>query len=213
MELRGSITNGRPLLVFATDSETQAIDTDLPVLVTGVGVLRAAIGLTEVLTEARLDGRVPSAIINLGTCGGLIDGPNGVYEVREVYKHDFSSELLEEIDGRPEINALTLHTSGLLPTARLATGDSFIADTVIRTRLAERAELVEMEGYCFARIGHRYGIPVTLLKQISDGANEESVGTWADAVAEGSRQLNDALHTLADAGALVQEVPVPVARS
>lgn len=163
-----------------------------PLLVTGIGTMNCALSLIDALATARAHGTLPTRLVNLGTAGALKDGVSGVFEVEHVFKHDFSSELIAQLTGRPCPNGIDIPTSGKLPTARLATGDSFIGDGPTRERLGRQASLVDMEGYVVALAGQHFGIPVTVLKYVSDNADENAAGTWADAVAAGSRELDKA---------------------
>ena len=54
-----------------------------------------------------------------------------------------------------------------------------------------------MEGYVVALAGQRFGIPVTLLKDVSDNADDKAAGTWTDALPASSRRLMEALEVLA----------------
>ena len=54
----------------------------------------------------------------------------------------------------------------------LASGDVFVTDPVVRARLAERAHLVDMEGYGVVYACRRLGVPVRLVKHVSDAADE-----------------------------------------
>jgi hypothetical protein len=56
----------------------------------------------------------------------------------------------------------------------LASGDVFVTDPVLRSRLAERAQLVDMEGYGVAYACQRLGVPVRLVKHVSDSADERA---------------------------------------
>ena len=87
MELRGTITPDRPVLVVALPEEAAGLDDRLPVLVTGAGKVRAATAVAAALAAAR-----PSAVINIGTAGGLRDGLEGVHEVATVLQHDFNDD-------------------------------------------------------------------------------------------------------------------------
>lgn len=91
--------------------------------------------------------------------------------------------------GRPCLNGHELQVSGNLPTARLATGDAFIGDAAIRDQLARDADLRDMEGAAVAAVARDFGIPVTLLKQVSDNADEGAMATWFDAVDAGAKEL------------------------
>lgn len=183
---------GTILFVAAVDGEVEGFLHGQDVLITGIGTLNAAIGLTEYLATARERGVLPDRVVNLGTVGALRDGLDGVFEVSEVIKHDF--DLLVESDIHryllPEV--ISIPVSGELPVQSLATGDKFVADTATRDRLAEKSGLCDMEGYAIAATCARFGVPVTLLKQVSDPANEDSIGAWADALPRAARQLYSA---------------------
>ena len=51
MGLSGEITPDRPLLVMAVKEEAQCYDGDLPLLLTGMGKVNAAIALASVLAR------------------------------------------------------------------------------------------------------------------------------------------------------------------
>ncbi len=93
-------------------------------------------------------------------------------------------------------DVIELPTSGRLPTAGLATGDQFVGDSETRERLAQDSSLCDMEGYAVAAAAGLFGVPVTLLKQISDSADELAEESWAEAVPRGARQLFTALGEL-----------------
>ena len=70
----------------------------------------------------------------------------------------------------------------------LASGDAFISDPEVRRQLAERAQLVDMEGYAVAYACHRLGVPVRLVKHVSDGADESALD-WPSVVDASARVL------------------------
>ena len=178
------------LFVSATHEEAAYLPTGTDLIVTGIGTLNCAIVLTKELAGRS---QLPDHIINIGTAGALRDGISGVFEVERVFRHDFSSELISQMIGRPFPNMRGLPVSGHLPVAYLATGDAFISDTAIRDRLAQRAHLCDMEGAAVAAVAASFGIPATLLKQVSDNADEGASTTWFKAVDAGAQQLCDAL--------------------
>lgn len=184
----------RILFVSATPEEAAHLPDTAKVLVTGVGTMNTAVALATHLAELGADR--PERIVNVGTAGALRDGLSGVYEIHEVLQHDFSDELISEMLGHPIPNMRQLLPVTHLPAARLATGDAFIHDSATRERLAKRSDLVDMEGYAIARIGAAFDIPVTLLKQISDKADENAYRTWFDAVDRGARALAEELYRL-----------------
>ena len=52
------------LTVFALESETQSLFTDIPILYTGVGKVNASYNLTKAITQKK-----PDVILNIGTAG------------------------------------------------------------------------------------------------------------------------------------------------
>lgn len=184
MELLGEIAADRPLLVLAVKEEAQFLDTDLPVLLTGMGKVNAATALATVLSR----GPRPSGIVNLGTAGALRPGWTGTHVVGTVVQHDLNGEFLATLTGETYGAPLTLRDGG---DVVLATGDVFIADDAARDRLAERAPLVDMEGYALAAAAELAGVPLRIVKHVSDEAGDGAARTWRESVAVCARALAD----------------------
>ncbi|MFJ8660057.1 nucleosidase [Streptomyces sp. NPDC093795] len=182
MELLGEIAADRPLLVLAVKEEAQFLDTDLPVLLTGMGKVNAATALATVLGR----GPRPSGIVNLGTAGALRPGWTGTHVVGTVVQHDLDGELLATLTGETYGAPLSLPDGG---DVVLATGDAFISDEAARARLAERAPLVDMEGYALAVAAELAGVPLRMVKHVSDEAGDGAARTWRESVAECARAL------------------------
>jgi len=187
MELRGELASGRPLIVVAVPEEAKSLDTTLPVLLTGMGKVNAATALA--LTLGR--GPLPSLVVNLGSAGALRPGLRGLYVVRTVIQHDFATDLIRKLTGVVYGAPITLADGDAAADGAvvLATGDAFIADTTARDVLAERADLVDMEGYALAAAAATAGVPVSLVKHVSDEADENAARTWRDSVAVTARDL------------------------
>ncbi|MFF8410707.1 nucleosidase [Streptomyces omiyaensis] len=184
MELLGDIAPDRPLLVLAVKEEAQFFDTTLPVLLTGIGKVNAATALATVLGR----GTRPSGIVNLGTAGALRPGWTGTHVVGTVLQHDLDGELLATLTGETYGAPIALPDGG---DVVLATGDAFISDEAARGRLAERAPLVDMEGYALAAAAELAGVPLRIVKHVSDEAGEGADRTWRESVAACSRELAD----------------------
>ncbi|MFI8369745.1 nucleosidase [Streptomyces sp. NPDC085466] len=182
MELLGEITPDRPLLVLAVKEEAQFFETSLPVLLTGMGKVNAATALATVLGR----GPRPSGIVNLGTAGALRAGWTGTHVVGTVVQHDLDGELLATLTGETYGAPIPLPDGG---DVVLATGDAFISDEAARVRLAERAPLVDMEGYALAAAAEASGVPLRIVKHVSDEAGDGADRTWRDSVAACSREL------------------------
>ena len=189
---------GQPLFVVAARAEATAFDHALPVLVTGIGKIRSAAALAACLAAYEAAGGLPSAVVNIGTAGALRGHMIGVHRVETVLLHDFSHAAVRKITGMDEYPPLHVGprddevaearpgTANTTPGTGvvLATGDTFVADTAMRDALAEHADLVDMEGYAIAQVAHDFGVPVELIKHVSDAADETSGDVWAARAAE-----------------------------
>lgn len=178
-----------PLLVVALPEEADALDDELPVLVTGPGKVNAAVAVSAVLASSR-----PASVINIGTAGGLVDGVSGVHEIHTVTQHDFNSAVFRDLVDRDYGMPIRLDTNGDAAQLTLATGDLFVADRDLRDALAREAHLVDMEGYAVAWAARAAGVTVRLIKLVSDDASEGAGRTWAETVGEHSRELSRWVH-------------------
>ncbi|MEV7179990.1 nucleosidase [Kitasatospora sp. NPDC093679] len=176
MRLLGTITPDRPLLVVAVREEAAHLGERLPVLLTGIGKINSTAALATVLAG----GVRPAEVVNLGTAGALRPGLAGtMHEVSRVLQHDIDTPVLRALTGRSYGAPITLN-EGVGPT--LATGDLFVSDGAARDRLAERADLVDMEGYAIATVARRAEVPVRLVKYVSDEADDGAAHTWRESV-------------------------------
>ncbi|MQS14358.1 nucleoside phosphorylase [Streptomyces kaniharaensis] len=182
MRLLGTIAPDRPLLVVAVREEAAYLDDRLPVLLTGIGKINAAAALATVLAQ----GEKPDEVINLGTAGALRPGWEGTHHVTQVIQHDLDSPALLALTGR-SYGAPLIVGRGDGPV--LATGDLFVSDPAARDRLAEHADLVDMEGYAVATVAHRAGLPVRLIKHVSDEAGDGAAHSWRESVDDCARHL------------------------
>lgn len=174
MTLTGIVSPDRPLIVVALPEEAAHLDTGHPVLLTGVGKVCAALAVTRVLAA----GVLPREIVNLGTAGALRPGLAGIHEISRVVQHDFDTATIRTLTGRVFGGPLELAGAGPV----LATGDVFVSDPALRAALAEQADLVDMEGYAVAAAAAEYGVPVRMIKQVSDEADDAAVTGWAESV-------------------------------
>lgn len=180
MRLHRTISPDLPLLVVALEEEATHLHiSELPVLVCGVGKVNAAIAVTSILAE-----HSPTRVVNLGTAGALHDGMSGTHVIGTVLEHDLDDDAIFGLAG--------LHFSepiGLGDGPRLATGDMFVNDPATRTRLAQQADLVDMEGYAIAKAAVAAGVPVTLVKQVSDNADGSAGRSWTETIDDCAEHL------------------------
>ncbi|WP_431802881.1 nucleoside phosphorylase [Microbacterium sp. bgisy203] len=170
------------LLVAALDSELVAFDLDpagFERLVTGPGKLKAAYSLTRRLEAGRVD-----EIVVVGTAGSLAPAgsveASGVFDIAVAIQHDVTD--LEGVAGQHVSLPARVETGR--GTATIATGDSFVddADAVAFIR-GLGATLVDMEAYAYIWVAQQYGVPITVLKAVSDNAQDGATTHWDEAVA------------------------------
>lgn len=175
----------RPLVVAAVASETRYLPSVVEVVLTGVGKTAAAVATTRALAEMASEKRSEVVVVNLGSCGSLKPGLGGVQEPGAVLNHDMSADAVRALGHDPR-ERLTVGSGD--PQLVLATGDLFVSDTVTRDELAQRADLVDMEGYAVVLACQSFDVPVRLVKHVSDDADEGALD-WATLVDRSARDL------------------------
>ncbi len=181
MQLHGRISANEPLLVVALELEAIALrELGLPMLVTGAGKVNAAVAVATAINATR-----PRELINLGTAGGLKEHVQGTHLVRSVIEHDIDDASIFAIADVHCSLPINLAREGMI----LATGDRFISDSADRELLAVVADIVDMEGYAIAKAAAIGGVALTMVKHVSDQADESAAHSWADSVTHCSHQL------------------------
>ena len=138
---------------------------DLALVITGMGKTAAAAATARAL--AAYDDVAGLTVLNIGSAGALRPGLSGIHEPGVVLNHDLSADLVRALGHDPQ-ERLDVGESEVV----LATGDVFVSDPAVRDGLAERAHLVDMEGYAVAYAAREAGVPVRLVKHVSDSADE-----------------------------------------
>ena len=167
-------------MVVATVAEAEYVPSGLRMVVTGIGKTAAAVATTRAVLQER-----PSEIVNVGSAGALRHGLTGLLEVGTVLNHDMNGDAIRALGYEP-LDVLSVGSSDVV----LASGDVFVSDPAVRARLAERAHLVDMEGYAVAYAARELGVPVTLVKHVSDNADETALD-WVDVVSVSARAVGD----------------------
>jgi nucleoside phosphorylase len=168
------------LVVVATRAEAQFVPAGLRTVLTGLGKTPAAVHTTRAILEEH-----PTEVVNIGSAGALREGLSGTFEIGRVLNHDMNAEAIRGLGYDPR------ETLDLGPSATvLASGDVFVTDPVVRSRLAATAHLVDMEGYAVAFACRELGVPVRLVKHVSDQADEAALA-WPDLVIHSARALGD----------------------
>jgi adenosylhomocysteine nucleosidase len=170
------------LVVAATSAEAAYVPDGVEVVVTGLGKTAAAVETTRALTGRDLH---DLTVVNLGTAGALRDGLEGVHEVGVVLNHDMNADAVRALGYDPR-ERLTVGPSEVV----LASGDVFVTDPQLREVLAREAHLVDMEGYAVAYACQAFGVPVRLVKHVSDNADAAAM-EWPTLVDRSARALGD----------------------
>ena len=156
------------LVVAATAAEAAHVPPSMPLVITGLGKTAAAVATARALaSQASLAGLT---VVNIGTAGSLRDDVAGLHEPGVVLNHDINAAIIRSLGYDPR-ERLTVGASDIV----LATGDVFVTDPGVRARLAEQAHLVDMEGYAVAWAAQEFGVPVRLVKHVSDSADESAM--------------------------------------
>ncbi|WP_224769365.1 nucleosidase [Nocardioides ochotonae] len=178
----------RVLVVSATREEAAYLPPGTPLVVTGIGKTLAAVATARALAER--DGEV-DLVVNLGTAGALRPGLVGLHRPSVVLNHDLSADAVRALGHDPH-DRLELDRGD---ETVLATGDAFVSEPSVRDRLAARAHLVDMEGYAVAWACRAGGVPVLMLKHVSDSADDSALD-WSSVVDASARVLAAALAEL-----------------
>jgi adenosylhomocysteine nucleosidase len=169
------------LIVAATTAEAAHVPPNLPLVITGMGKTAAAARTARAL--AGRDDLGDLTVINIGTAGSLHDGLEGLHTPGVVINHDINADAIRALGYDPE-ERLVVSSDEMV----LASGDVFVTDPLVRARLAESAQLVDMEGYAVAWAARLFGVPVRLVKHVSDNA-DESAHDWPAVVATSAEVL------------------------
>jgi adenosylhomocysteine nucleosidase len=172
----------RLLVVAATAAEATHVPDGVALVVTGLGKTAAAVATTRALAAADRDGLT---VVNIGTAGALRDGISGLHEIGTVLNHDMNAAAIRALGYDPR----EMLQIGDAETV-LASGDLFVTDPTVRAALAERAHLVDMEGYAVAYACADFGVPLRMVKHVSDNADESALD-WPDVVERSARELGE----------------------
>lgn len=170
------------LVVAATRAEAAYVPEGVPLVITGMGKTQAAVETTRALLA--YGDTTDLTVLNIGTAGALRDGYVGLHRPSVVINHDLSADAIRALGHDPE-ERLDLGTGD---GTALASGDVFVTDPEVRARLAQVAELVDMEAYGVALACRRLGVALELVKHVSDNADEGALD-WPSLVDASAKVL------------------------
>jgi adenosylhomocysteine nucleosidase len=187
-QARHATGHGRLLVVAATVAEAAHVPADLPLVITGLGKTAAAAVTARAL--AQVADLSDLTVVNIGTAGALRDGLSGLFEPGVVLNHDINADAVRALGYDPQERLVVGNGETVL-----ATGDVFVNDPAVRAELAGRAHLVDMEGYAVAWTAAHFGVPVRLVKHVSDNA-DSSANDWPAMVEASALELGRWLRRL-----------------
>ena len=140
---------------------------------TGVGKINATVTATLAANQKDCE-----RMINFGTAGTLEPLLAGkILEVGAVRQRDMDTRPHASLGMTPFETSEIAGDITLNPESKviLSTGDNFVKDAP-----ELKSHLVEMEGYAIAKVGKMFNTPTTIIKYVSDLANEDAPSAWAD---------------------------------
>lgn len=173
------------LLLAALPVELTAFPESIPGFArrtTGAGKIMATMGLTQALERDSYE-----EIVVVGTAGSVDpDVRGGIHEIAAAVQHDAFDEA--QVRGRhvtlPE--RVSTGAEGLV----IGTGDRFVDDEVDAAAVrALGASLVDMETYAYITVAQHYGVPIRVLRVVSDFAQDGAAQSWDETVVACSEAL------------------------
>ncbi|WP_085033831.1 5'-methylthioadenosine/S-adenosylhomocysteine nucleosidase [Ensifer aridi] len=179
-----SVAGKKILYVMAVDPEYgPCLRARITPLMTGVGPVEAAVGLTRVLAELRAGASLPDLVVSLGSAGSATLEQTEVYQATSVGYRDMDASPLGFEKGAtpfldlPAVVKLPLRIPGV-KEARLSTGANIVSGKAYD---AIDADMVEMETFAVLRACQAFGVPLIGLRGISDGKAElRHVDDWTE---------------------------------
>lgn len=153
------------LVVVAAAQEAAHLPSDVPVVLTGVRMVQAAVATTRAILEQR-----PSRVVNLGSVGSLEPTIHGIQRPSAVINRDLTADVLRAAGLTPD-ERIELGGDGPV----LGTGDSFVIGGPERDALIGRCQLVDMEGFAIAHACRVLDVDLVMIKHVSDPATEEAL--------------------------------------
>lgn len=120
---------------------------------------------------------------------GLGASKKGVYDNRYTPFWELPSDTIERVQ-----NAIPQR----LPEVTLASGDAFVSSKAQKAELVRdfQADICDMEGAAIAIVSAAYGIPLFMLKMVSDNADDKGAAEYEASVARGIYHYKDLAATI-----------------
>ena len=170
------------LIVAALKDETKNHfeDKGIPVLYTGIGKVNAAYCLTLELARLKFSGRLPRAVLNVGTAGSPVFKTHQLVECTRFAQRDMDLSPLgfargvTPFEDTPSILEVPKRLHGLA-TGTCGSGDSFENGPATMDY-----NVVDMEAFALAKVCYLEGLPFVSVKYISDGCDHNAHNDWTE---------------------------------
>ena len=167
------IAGRRVLFVMAAPEEYgPALRQRITPLMTGIGPVEAAVTVAAALSRLAAEHGLPDAVVCLGSAGSRHLEQGGVYQAASVSYRDmdvsalgFPRGITPGLDLPAEV-PLPIRIPGI-PQARLSSGAAIVSGADYDTI---DADMVDMESFAVCRACLAFGVPMIVLRGISDGA-------------------------------------------
>lgn len=175
----------RPLVLVAHAAEARYLPSDTDLVLTGVGLTRAAVATTRAILDRAptAEKRADLLVVNLGSVGALGPHSEEVFEPSAVINRDVDEDMMRAL-GFTLDNRIELAGTGPV----LGSGDAFVAGGEARDALAGRCDVVDMEGFAIAYACRELGTRLRMIKHVSDTADEAALA-WVALVDRSARAL------------------------
>lgn len=150
-------------------------------VMTGVGPVEAAVAVTRALADAKIGHGLPDLVVSLGSAGSATLEHTGVYQAISVSYRDMDATALGFGRGvtpfldLPAVLPLEPQIPGIA-RAQLSTGANVVSGVGYE---AIDADMVDMESFAVLRACQSFGVPLVVLRGISDGVSElTGIADW-----------------------------------
>ncbi|MCW5715606.1 MAG: 5'-methylthioadenosine/S-adenosylhomocysteine nucleosidase [Bauldia sp.] len=171
-------------------------------LITGVGPVEAAVSVAASLAKLAAEGKLPDAVVSLGSAGSRTLDHAGLYQIGSVSYRDMDATALGFDKGQtpfldiPVVVTVPARIPGL-PVASIATGASIVSGAAYD---GIEADMVDMESFAVLRAADRFDLPLIGLRGISDGkADLTGLHDWTEYLHVIDEKLGDAIDRIASA--------------
>ena len=171
-------------------------------VMTGVGPVEAAVVTTATLSELARTDTLPELVVSLGSAGSRALEQCVVYQANALAYRDMDASALGfapgvtpflDMPARVELP----HKIPGLAAASLSTGANIVSGAAY-DRIAE--DMVDMESFAIWRACQRFGLPLIVLRGISDGAAPlEGLHSWTEYLGVIDERLAQAVRLMANA--------------